>query len=636
MGGSGVAAGGATAEARTWARGDAVLAAALVMIALQLVWKFELVRRTYFRQDDFTFIARGLEHGLSWDYLMRVDYGHLVPGPFAIQWAMGRLGVYNDVLAHAVTIGLQAAAGLALLRLLRLLFGSRPAILLPLGFYLLTPMTISSLSWWAVVIETLPFQVALPMALASHVVYTRTGRFRHALAAAAWTVFAMAFFVKAPFILVLAAVLSLGWLPRGRRWPAWLLYSGVVAAYAAVFFRQLFTSVQLTNETVRPSLPDLGVAAQFAGKLLSGALLPTALGGPWQWRPIGEDYAIAATPPALEWVCLAVAAVVVGVSLRYRPRAWLAWLTLLGYVVLADVVPVMIGRIEQLGPDLGGYELRYVSSTAMVLALVLGLAFIPLQNGQLGSGPLMEGPLQGAQPEGRGVPSRLLRRVWKPLAALVAALAAAGSVWSVAAYGRLPLGEHVKSYVETARVALKHAPENAVILDGHVPSRVVYAAFFYDYALASKVLGPVAPHPVTWTRRLAGPVPNPLTFDQEGRLRPVSIEGLTIPQRAACVPVGASELRFRLPLPLPQGEWTVQVGYLNPSETRLAVRLGSGAAEVSAGRDFGWTFATVTGAGTEVAVRTVDGRSACVGEIKVGVPAPATSGTPSPLQPVAP
>ncbi|MER6943180.1 hypothetical protein ABT294_04075 [Nonomuraea sp. NPDC000554] len=612
VGGSGVA-----AEGRTWARGDAVLAAALVMIALQLVWKFELVGRTYFRQDDFTFIARGLEHGLSWDYLMRVDYGHLVPGPFAIQWAMGRLGVYNDVLAHAVTIGLQAAAGLALLRLLRLLFGSRPAILLPLGFYLLTPMTISSLSWWAVVIETLPFQIALPMALASHVLYTRTGRFRHALAAAAWTVFAMAFFVKAPFILVLAAVLSLGWLPRGRRWPAWLLYSGVVAAYAAVFFRQLFTSVQLTNETVRPSLPDLGVAAQFAWKLLSGALLPTALGGPWQWRPIGEDYAIAATPPALEWVCLAVAAVVVGVSLRSRPRAWLAWLMLLGYVVLADVVPVMIGRIEQLGPDLGGYELRYVSSTAVVLALVLGLAFIPLQGA----------PEAGETP---------LSRVWTPLAALVTALAAGGSIWSVAAYGRLPLGEHVKSYVETARVALKHAPENAVILDGHVPPRVVYAAFFYDYALASKVLGPIAPHPVTWTRRLAGPVPNPLTFDPEGRLRPVSIEGLTIPQRAACVPVGASEVRFRLPLPLPQGEWTVQVGYLNPSETRLAVRLGSGVAEVRAGKDFGWTFATISGAGTELAVRTVDGRSACVGEIKVGVPAPATSGTPSPLQPVAP
>ena len=102
------------------------MATALAMIAVQLVWKSGLVRRTYFRQDDFTFIARGLEHDLTWDYLMRVDYGHLVPGPFAIQWAMGRLGVYNDVLAHVVTVTLLGAAGLALLRLLRLLFGARP------------------------------------------------------------------------------------------------------------------------------------------------------------------------------------------------------------------------------------------------------------------------------------------------------------------------------------------------------------------------------------------------------------------------------------------------------------------------------------------------------------------------------
>ncbi|MFD2355463.1 hypothetical protein ACFSTC_48625 [Nonomuraea ferruginea] len=140
------------ARASQAVRGDVVLAAGLLMVAAQLVWKFELVRRTYFRQDDFMFIARGLEQSLTWDYLMRVDYGHMAPGPFAIQWLMGRLGGYNDALAHGVTMCLLAAAGLALLRLLTVLFGSRPTILVPLGFFLLTPMTIPSLSWWSVVL----------------------------------------------------------------------------------------------------------------------------------------------------------------------------------------------------------------------------------------------------------------------------------------------------------------------------------------------------------------------------------------------------------------------------------------------------------------------------------------------------
>ncbi|MGN9836960.1 hypothetical protein ACTMTI_02435 [Nonomuraea sp. H19] len=604
----------ATAESRPWARGDVVLAAGLVMVAVQLVWKFDLVRRSYFRQDDFTFIARGLENGLTWDYLMRVDYGHLVPGPFAMQWALGRLGVYNDVLAHAVTLTLLGAAGLALLRLLWLLFGARPAILAPLAFYLLTPMTISSLSWWAVVIETLPFQIALPMALSSHVLYARTGRFSHALAAAAWTVAGMVFFVKAPFILVLAFALSLGWLRRPRQWPAWALYAGVIAVYAVIFFRQLFTSVQLTDDTVQPSLPSLPLAAGFAWTLLWGSLAPTSFGGPWKWLPIGDDYAIAATPPPLAWAALGLAAVVVIASIRYRRRAWLAWLVLLGYVVLADVVPVMIGRLEQLGPDLGGFELRYISSTAMVLALVIGLAFIPLQG--------EERPWLRPRPR--------LRFAWVPLAAVFAA----GSISSVTAYGRLPLGQHVKSYVETARLALKRAPAGAAILDTYVPPKVVYATFFYEYALTSKVLGPLATHPVTWTSRLNGPVRDPLTFDEQGRLRPVSVEGVVVPGRSACTPVGPAEVRFRLPLPLPKGSWTAQISYLNPEETTLSVRLGAAETRVPAGKDLGWTYAAVDGGGTDLVLSTVDGRSACVGEIRVGVPKPARNAAPTPLQPV--
>ncbi|MFI7638697.1 hypothetical protein [Nonomuraea sp. NPDC049400] len=604
----------ATAGARQWSRGgDAVLAAGLAMVAVQLVWKFELVRRTYFRQDDFMFIARGLESQLSWDYLMRIDFGHMMPGAFAIHWAVGRLGVYNDALAHTLTIGLQAAASLALLRLLRLLFGARPAILVPLGFYLLTPMTIPGLSWWAVVAETLPFQIALPMALASHVLYTRTGRFRHAVAAAGWTVFGMVFFVKAPFIPVLAFVLTFGWLGGRRLWRGWLLYLAVLVPYAAVFFRQLFTSVQLTNDTFRPMLPTAEVAAKSAWTLLTGSLMPTSLGGPWRWQPIGEDYALAATPPALIWASLAVAVVAVTVSVVWRRRAWLAWLTLLGYFLLADVVPIMLGRVEMLGPDLSGFELRYISSTATVVALVIGLAFIPVQGEE--------------RPWRR--PALRLRWAWAP----VAAVFAAGSVWSVAAYADRPLGTNVRSYVETARQALARMPAGSVVLDTYVPAKIALPVFFYDYALHSRILGPTAPREIAWTRRLTGPVPTPMIFDQEGRLRPLSIDGVTIPGGAACTPVGRTEVRFKLPVPVQDGEHTVQISYLNGAETTLNVRLGLARSTVAAGRDLGTTYATIFGGGSELAVSAA-GTGSCVGEIRIGAPVPAENAAPVPPQPV--
>ncbi|MGW4791282.1 hypothetical protein ACWEPC_02550 [Nonomuraea sp. NPDC004297] len=610
----GVVAGMTTAEVRERpGGGDTVLAAGLVMVAAQLVWKFALVSRTYFRQDDFMFIARGLENPLSWDYLMRIDFGHLMPGAFAAHWAMGRLGVYNDVLAHAVTISLQAAAGLALLRLLRVLFGTRPAILVPLGFALLTPMTIPGLSWWAVAAETLPFQIALPMALASHVHFTRTGRMRHAVAAAGWTVFGMVFFVKAPFIPVLAFVLTLGWLGGRRLWRAWLLYLGVLVPYAAVFFSQLLTSVQLTNETFHADLPSAEVAARSAWTLLTGSLVPAALGGPWRWQAIGVDYALAATPVALMWVSGLVALAAVTVSVLWRRRAWLAWLTLLGYFLLADVVPIMLGRVELLGPDLSGFELRYVSSTAVLVALVIGLAFIPVRDERR---PWLR-------------PAHRLRWSWTPVALAVAA----GSVWSVAAYADRPLGRDVESYVTTGARALARVPEGTVVLDTHVPENVVFPAFFYDYARHSKVLGPTAPHRIAWTRQLSGPVADPMIFDGQGRLRPLRIDGVTIPSKANCTPVGRDEVVFTLPVPVAAGEHTVQLSYLNGAETTLSVRLGLARSTVPAGRDLGTTYATVTGDGTELAVSAL-GAGSCVGEIRIGVPVPDENGAPVPAQPV--
>lgn len=590
------------------------------MIAVQLVWRFDLVRDTYFRQDDFSFIARGLENALTWDYLMRTEYGHLVPGPFLIHWGMARLGVYNDVLAHLITIGLQAAAGLALLRLLRLLFGSRPAILVPLAFYLLTPMTVSSLSWWAVVVETLPFQIAVPMALHAHIMYVRTGRYGHALAAVAWTVFGMAFFVKAPFILVIAFLITAGWLGGVRGlWRGWLLYLGVLVAYTAVFFRQLFTSVQLTNDIVQPTLPDLSTAAKFAWVLFSGSLVPSSLGGPWKWLPIGEDYAIGAPPPTALWFCLGLVALLAIASSLYRRRAWLAWLAVIAYFLLADVVPIMIGRIEQLGPDLAGYELRYVSSTAMIIAIFIGMAFIPLADEQ--------------HPWLRPLPHP---RITASVGGLLAGVFVVGSVWSATTYADRPLGKNVKAYVETGRLALKRAPKDAVIVDGHVPAGVVYGIFFYDYALASRVLGPIAPPGTRWVRQLQGPVQNPLTFDKQGRLRPVDIAGLTLPSPGPCRAVGRKEVRFPLPLALTQGGWTVQIAYLNQGPGRLAVTLGGAAAEAEVGKGFGKSYAIVTGSGRDLRLRALGGSTACVGEIKIGVVQPSPTAVPIPAHPVNP
>lgn len=617
-------------EQRTWFRGDAVLAAALVLIALQLVWKYDLVSRTYFRQDDFHYIIRGLENAFTWDYLMWVDVGHLLPGGFGISWLMGRLGGYNDAVAHGTTIVLQAAASLALLRLLRLMFGSRPAILIPLGFYVLTPMTIPSLSWWAAVLETLPLQLALPMALHAHVLFVRNGRFRHVLAACAWTLFGLVFFVKAPFIPILLFAVTAFWLTPGpwwkapftalrRQWKAWLPYLVILAGYAYLFFVQLYSSVQVNNAKQTPQLPDSDLALQFGWYLTSRSLIPSAIGGPWRWQGVGDDYAMPWVPDTMAYASLGVAAVVVLASSLYRRRAWAAWLIVALYFVSADIIPVVLGRITQMGL-VAGSELRYVAATAMVLAIFLALAFIPLDGER--------DPWLRALPD-RGVTGFFVGSL--------AGAFALGSIWSVQAYGDRPLGAPAKSFVETAAVALKRAPKGSAIVDRPIPRAFMEPTFFWKYANASNMLRPVTPPGITWVPQLDGQFTHALIFDKEGRLLPADVGGFTstLP-RTGCQRLRNIDIVFPLPQRLVEGHWTVQIIYLNGSSGRVSATLGRERKEVEVSAGLASTFSALHGNGREVRLRAVEGKEVCVSEVKVGVIQPSPNGTPSPLNPVKP
>ncbi len=179
---------------------------------------------------------------------------------------MARISLYSWGLASAVSVVMLAAAGLAALRLLRTLFGTRPAILLPLALYLLTPLTMPDLGWWTSAIESLPVQIATFAALNAQVHYVRTHRFRHAVAAAAWLLFGLFFFEKALILPLLLLAVTSGFLTDGpwlraigrclvTYWRGWALQLAVVAGYVAVLL------VSLQTSSVRPGIPgsDAGV-----------------------------------------------------------------------------------------------------------------------------------------------------------------------------------------------------------------------------------------------------------------------------------------------------------------------------------------------------------------------------------------
>ncbi|MBC6463747.1 hypothetical protein HKK72_38840, partial [Actinomadura sp. HBU206391] len=357
-----------------------VIVCALLLIALQVVLKADYLRHGYFRQDDFEYIARAVEHTGAWDYLLRMHAGQFMPGGFGLVWLLVRADAYGWGLTSATTILMQVAASLALLRLLRQMFGTRPAILAPMLVYALTPMTLGITVWWAAALNALPLQIALPMALHAHIRYVRGDGFRHAVYAAGWTVFGLAFYLKAGtiplllFALTCAHLAGAPWWGALRRYAgAWALYASVLLAYTGIYLARMHTT------TIQPRAASAEVIGTFAGRLLGQTLPVTAVGGPHTWMSVGTfDYALAAPSMFLVACSWIVIAAIIGLSVWLRRRALRAWSILIGYVVVTDVVPVALGRVNESYADLLGLESRYIAEAAPLLAICLGLAFLPL------------------------------------------------------------------------------------------------------------------------------------------------------------------------------------------------------------------------------------------------------------------
>jgi hypothetical protein len=613
---------------RTRDRG--VLLAGLALIAGELIWKSLFLGHFYFRQDDFHVLELALAHPFSWSYLTFVGAGHLIPGVYAIAWGVSRISPYSWALAGTIAVLMLAAAGLLALRLLRTLFGSRPAILVPLAIYLLTPMTMPDLGWWTSAIESLPLQIAIFGAVNAQVYYVRTGRFRHAVAAAAWLLFGLFFFEKALVLPLLLLGVSSGFLtdgpwPRAIRrslveyWRGWALQLAIVGGYLVVLLTSLQTSA------AQPGIPGSNAGVfTFIGEIIKDTFAPGALGGPWQWFPSGDsEYAYSAPPGALAWLSVVVVVVVILASIAYRKYAWRAWAILAGWLLGADIIPVLIGRISELGPNLIGLETRYVADAAPALAICLGLAFWPVT----------------------GRPDTVRGRRAAPNAAHPGRMVAAGvlgafiigSVWSVQDYQNVTTSTPDRTFIANARVAVAQAPSGTVIFDEPVPSSLMLG-IFGKYAYASQLVKPLestsAAASLRWTSRPDGTIDRLLVFGADGRLRQAKVYGegvLPGTQGQNCLArrpkPGPVVLRFSQPTPA--SSRLLHVGYLASSKVSgdyTVVSYGLSSYTVTVRTGLHDAYFPVTGSADSVTLSGPAVRGLCVGDAEAGVVLPSSSG----------
>src|SRR5690606_2226255 len=129
-------------------------------------------------------------------------------------------------------IVLQLVASVACWVMLRVLFGDRRLLLLPLVFYLFSPFTVPGSVWWSVAIYQYPFHVAIFGAVTCHVLWLRSRRPAPLVGTLAFTALGLGSYIKAPLILLVLLGISLLWFAAGpwrarlrelvRQWPVWL------------------------------------------------------------------------------------------------------------------------------------------------------------------------------------------------------------------------------------------------------------------------------------------------------------------------------------------------------------------------------------------------------------------------------
>jgi hypothetical protein len=596
-----------------------VSATAIACITVFLVVRGWWSASAWFVDDDFTWIAGVQGQSLSWDILTRDVAGHLLPGCWALSWLVTAVAPFERWPVVVVTVALLAVCATLFWQLLRRLFGEKPGTLVPLVLYLSWAMTTTTTVWWSAVVLWLPLHIALLSALLCHLRYLRTGSLLAAAGTALSTASGLFFFEKAMVIPVVLAAFTAMYAHSGRwttrlwrtvraHWPTWLMQTAVGAGYLA-----LYTTMVPSVARSAPSVPDI---LELARNVVVVAFGTQAVGGPWSWGPLVANVPLATPPVTAIWLAAEACVAILVVSWFSGLRSARAWTLLAGYLVI-DVALLAAARMSFIGPSIGLAD-RYLSDVALVAALCVGLAFLPLD------GP--GAPPAAERPSPRRGPLRLLdthpvaARVVVALVVNAVALSSWVSASTLAGHAAQPASQR---YVEALRADLRAQDGPVDMFDATVPTEVVSPVIAPTNRLSVLAAAlPEAPRFPRWTSSFSMP-------DSRGRLHPGQVSGFRGKPgpRDGCgwlaqadgVEVPLEEHAYDWP-------WVVRIGYLASADTPATVGLGGETVRVHLERGLNDLYVQVTGEGTAVRLAGLTGGvSVCIGDVVVGQPGPRTT-----------
>ena len=572
---------------------------AVVLIAVQAVWRGGAIAGGFFTQDDFVLVDRAVTEPLDLAFLNSTFAGGLSPVGNLLVWLVTQWATLDWGKAALVMVGLQTLAAVLMWLVLTRILEDRWVRLPIFAVALFSPLTLGSSMWFALAMMHLPTAVFFLAAVLALLKYLQDGWQQGQVVAGAFVVAALlcsdhTLLLPLPLFVVAACVgmpaeasfvtrLTETAREHARLWAALVL---------AVAGRVLWETSAVGNAFGWPSdAQGSEVAQQYARQGVPGLI-----GGPWQ-----GELNNAVLVPSERWP-LAVAILgclllLVPLLRSGRPNAIFAVAGMAAYAVGG----VLLLLATQDGPGTLGMIGRFLAD-ALVVAVVLVAVAV------------------------RGTP---LPRQLNRFVSGNQAFAALGAVLALVASAAVTTGKIMpalkntddRDYVANIRSGLESDPR-IVLLDGPVPEGVM-TSWFGEAARISTIVTHL-PEAPTFDRpseflRMVDSLGLVRAFDL---LEPIS--ALPSDDQDCGYPVRATPTTIRMAQRVPAGERVMRVGYylagdsyalleLADDQIRIPVRDGLHTIDIPVTSEFDTIRASL---------ETMD-TTLCVTSVTVGVPFPA-------------
>jgi hypothetical protein len=538
-----------------------------LIVLAQAGWFGYLASRGWFYGDDLSYLGAETSERLTWHHLSAPVNDHFVPGLRLVFWLMNRTSGLNYDITIVARILLQAVATVLLHRLLVLLAGRRPGVLLLTGWYAFGTLLVPGSLWLTTSVDLLCSQVLVILAIDLHVRYTVTGRLRLAAWSAAALLGAMSFWELSGITALLLPIVSLGFLHLGtagqrlraalRRWPGWLVLAAALVGWLSYFLAGPYGGAARTL--------GLGSALHVLRVGWLDAFGPALLGGPWQWFSSSDVYfSIAYPPPAA--VLLGQACIVAAVLVAWRrsgARSLLAWSLPVLTFVLSTLV-VSLGRFKVFG-DLTPRSFNYLFPVAVPLTVAAALALLPSTATEVRT------RVTDRHQRGAWTAAPMRRRLQVAGAAL-STLFLVSSVLSDATFAHRWAQNPSKSYVDTLTRSVRTAGPEVNLWDSRVPPGVL--VYYSGHNHVSDVLR-LAHLPA----RFQDEATEPMLVKPDGSLSPAGLFAVATqigPPTDSCTRLVQGKGSWTIPLSrrLGANEYFVRISYLQQKASVLYLAVG--------------------------------------------------------------